>query len=135
MGEFINNKKKAIEDMEEGKDLFIKMSGQKRYEEIINELEEINKEKIKMNPLVVHLKEKYKYDPAKIITILVDYADWLYATGHYYANRIHIHYVEDADSIFEENNENFLKAITIKERLSKLADKDVLKLLATTQKK
>ena len=126
---FQKDKDVAIKDMEDGNDTFIKMSGKKRYQEIMSELEEIDKLKGKIKNLNVHLQEKYKHQPEKMIENWNDYIEQLRARAQYYRNRINIHYLDNIDDLLEENNENYLKAITIENRMISQADHSEVKML------
>lgn len=80
-----------------------------------------------MKQLIAHLQEKYKYDTKQQIYILDSYKDWLYFKEDYHRFYEKLEYVDDVAPLQEQNDENYLKAITIEKNLIKQADKDVLK--------
>lgn len=123
--EFLKNKKEAINSMNGATSKTAKSN--------IKDLEEIGDKKDKFQKLNTHLQEKYKTDFQKRIDIWNDYISWLMAMSKIYENRTHIDFM-DIDDFWKDNDEQFLKGMTIETKMINLADNNIIQLLKLNKK-
>lgn len=100
----------------------------------IKDLEDIGDTQDKLHKLNIHLQEKYKTDFQRRIEIWDAYVDWLIAMSIIYRNRINIDII-DIDDFWKDNDEQFLKGVTIMTKMINFADSDVLRLLKLSKNK
>lgn len=120
--QFEKDEQLALGQLHGLKDGAIKMYGTEWFQNKVKEHEAPGNRKVKVKMLVVHLREKYKNEPTKIVDILVDYLDWLSAEDIYFSWRTAL----DPSYIEHDMNQGKIKAMTIANRLSTLADKEIL---------
>jgi len=128
----VDKKKKLFEESWEH-DRKLKLTTEselkKKINERLREIDDIQSLSKKIALLVTHLREKYVNNLQQQISILNDYRNWLHNKETIHSFYEHLDYIDDVESLQQENDECVIKCDTIQSRLISLSDTKIVKKL------